>query len=837
MTRLSNWLYIAALLLVPTAARADIDSKLASYEQEARAIGTDLPKPNTITGAAPRRLVDAEVAFSLGDYDNAALMLFDLASKPGPEQETALYYLAESLFQKGDKGAARAYYAQIVQAKNVGSKYHEASLLRLIEIAIWQNDPTDVDAHLVALASSSNPEAPYVRGKWLFSQGKHDDAIAALAAVPRDSSHDFQAQYYKGTILVAKKELGQATNVFTDLIARKPSSMNDRRVIELSQMALGRLYYEQDQPAKSIDSYLLVDRRSDLFPDALYEVAWVYVKGKQYDKALRALELLHLSEPQSPKSATVRILEGNLRIRKAQKIRLNLIMGSLDAAKEGDPTTEYDKARAVFQETHDLYMPSYLALSQMVDDTKDPGQYLSQIAGRSGHVFMASAPLPEAAAQYLREEPEVQRIVTVEQDLGEIQSNLAQAEATVARLEGVLAANDKTAVYPALQVRRTRIGEIQDDLIKIRADLAEQQLKLVAESGETARRRALAAQYAASPSPEKAWANKVEEAQQQYGTIDDAGFEVSAALGSTQAMAVAIRKYVTDMAIAGTPAPLAGQAAETLDGASKEAQAIEAELEQIKRELTLGRDLAGVGDETVIRARELRKQVKAALDAEHRTLANAASGSRDRSKSQKLAALGDRATRLSDLLAQTESQLDTIAGQGIEQAKQVIAQERANIVAYTAELDTLQKESTSLGGTILGASFKNVKARFYDIVIRTDVGTVDVGWSQKEDADDDFKRLNLARQRDLKQLKDEFKGVLEGEGGAKKSAPRAPAPPPGPDAQTPATPAGSPDKGTGPGRVAPGADKPATPPTPTVRPDNEQKTQPKGGTTPKGGSK
>ncbi len=819
----------AALLLVPATVRADIDSKLASYEQEARTIGTDLPKPNTITGAAPRRLVDAEVAFSLGDYDNAALMLFDLASRPGPEQETALYYLAESLFHKGDKGAARSYYAQVIQQRG---KYHEPSVMRLVEIGIWQNDPTDIDTHLTTLGSSSNPEAPYVRGKWLFSQGKHDEAITVLSTVPRDTDHDFQAQYYKGTAMVAKNELGQATNVFIDLIARKPRTMNDRRVIELSQMALGRLYYEQDQPAKSIDSYLLVDRKSDLFPDALYEVAWVYVKGKQYDKALRALELLHLSEPTSPKGATVRILEGNLRIRKAQKIRLNLITGSLDAAKEGDPETEYDKARAVFQETHDLYLPSYLALEQMVQQTSDPGQYLSQIAGRSGHVFMASSPLPEAAAQYLREEPEVQRIVSVEQDLGEIESNLKQAEANVARLEGVLSANDRTAVYPALQSRRNRIGEIQDDLIKMRTDLAEQQLKLVAESGETAQRRSLVASYSASPSVEKTWANTVQTAQLEYSKIDDASFEVTAALGNTQAMAVAIRKYVTDMASAGTPVTIAGQANEELSLAAKEAQAIEDELGQIQRELTLGRDLAGVGDPEVARVRELRKQVKAALDAEHRSLANAASGSKDRGKSQKLAAMGDRATRLSELLAQTEAQLDSLATQGIEQAKQVISQERANIVAYKAELDTLQKESTSIGGTILGSSFKNVKARFYDIVIRTDVGTVDVSWSQKEDADDDFKRLNLARQRDLKQLKDEFKGVLDA--GPKKSE-RAPTPPPGPDANGPA---GSPDKGAGPGRVAPGADKPTTPTTPTVRPDNEQPkpgTQPKA--TPKAGSK
>ena len=53
------------------------------------------------------------------------------------------------------------------------------------------------------------------------------------------------------------------------------------------------------------------------------------------------------------------------------------------------------------------------------------------------------------------------------------------------------------------------------------------------------------------------------------------------------------------------------------------------------------------------------------------------------------------------------------------------------------------------------------RARLYDIVIRTDVGTVDVAWSQKEDNDDDLKRLNLAHSRELKQLRDEFKDILE----------------------------------------------------------------------------
>src|SRR5262249_39967727 len=155
-------------------------------------------------------------------------------------------------------------------------------------------------------------------------------------------------------------------------------------------------------------------------------------------------ELLWQSDPQSTKTPTVRILEGNLRIRKAQMIRRAQIEGTLDNRAQDDPATEYDKAAQVFSETHDMYVPSYAALAQLADSGANPAQYLAQIAGRQEHVFQAAAPIPEAAVQYLRDEPEVQRVVAIESDLGDISTNIAETEAMIARLEGVLAQGAKT---------------------------------------------------------------------------------------------------------------------------------------------------------------------------------------------------------------------------------------------------------------------------------------------------------------------------------------------------------------------------------------------------------
>src|ERR1700750_1331745 len=94
------------LALTAGTASADVEGKMNQYEQEARQISQTLPTLDDSTKAPPnRRLVDAQVAFSLGNYDDAAIVLFELAGRVGPEQEPAAYYLAETLYAKGDKGA------------------------------------------------------------------------------------------------------------------------------------------------------------------------------------------------------------------------------------------------------------------------------------------------------------------------------------------------------------------------------------------------------------------------------------------------------------------------------------------------------------------------------------------------------------------------------------------------------------------------------------------------------------------------------------------------------------------------------------------------------------
>lgn len=815
--RLPKLVTALALLLASGSASAapDVKGMLSSYEAEAKALATNLPQPNQMsTQTGQRRLVDAQVAFSIGDYDGASLVLFDLVGKTsGPDKEIATFYLAEALYHKGDRGAARAYFQELTST-SAGSKYYQPALLRLVEISIVDNDTQTGDDALTKLGSTTQTTAiPYVRGKWAFSQGKYDEAIGFFNAVQKGSEYDAQATYYLGTVYIAQKDLAKATDIFTELTTRRPKSNKDRRVIELAQLALGRVYYEREQPSKSIDSYLLVDRGSDLFPTALYEVSWVYVKSKQYDKALVALELLNRLDPHATTSPTVRLLEGNLRIRKAQLIRQAEITGTKSADERSTPQAEYEKAEKIFTETHQRYHPSFLALERMVAGTLNPASFIDQISGRNTRVFASSAPIPEAAAQWLREEPEVQRVVNVETDLNNIRNSLTEAEQTITRLEGVLATGDRLTLYPVLSSRRMRIAAIQHSLIGIRSQLHDQA------GSSDGSRRALVAQYQTLGDPEQAHGKRTSEAQAGFDKVEESAQEVETAVMGMQAMAVSLRTFAPQLADVDR-----AKLQDEIDQVTKEAQSIEDELADIRKEIVLGKDLAPVGDEDWMRARALRAQVKAALDNEHRNL-----GGRG-------GALADQAARISATLEQADQQIDAMVGQGLEDVKRMIAEERKNIVEYRGLLAEYEQEVRTVGAEVLGYSFKTVKDKLYDVVVRSDVGNVDVAWSRREDTDDDLKRLNLARARDLKQLRDEFRFVLDEVSTTPATpAPKEPAAVPGPEGQ-------SPDKG-GPTdtRIKPAGDQPKDTTQPVVKPDADQnkpapktapKTAPKKGGTP-----
>ena len=143
--------------LVGSSARADeVDDylkKLIELDQRVHLMTLELkdapPPPPDI---ADRRVLDAQVLYSLKNYEEAATILLDVVEKyPNSRaHDDALHLLGESLFQARDYYTARHYLQEAV-AKNTGSKTEQQALQRLVEISLKTGDYDRVDSYLARL--------------------------------------------------------------------------------------------------------------------------------------------------------------------------------------------------------------------------------------------------------------------------------------------------------------------------------------------------------------------------------------------------------------------------------------------------------------------------------------------------------------------------------------------------------------------------------------------------------------------------------------------------------------------------------------------------------------
>jgi len=768
-------LVLAAALGLPLASSAyagkieDIGKKLRNNQGEVARIAQGIQQPSRVghgktDESVSRKLIDAQVQFGMGNYEDASVLLYDIveAHPNHTSQNEAMYYLAEALFQKGDNLASRAYFRKLATQCN-GCKFYQQALERLIELSLRLQDPEGVQSWLSALdglpASKRLPSVPYVRGKYAYFGGDFDQAIRFFTQVAKTSKYSLQAQYFIGAAYIAKRDLGAAAKTFGALVKRAPRSAGDRRVIELAHMAIGRLHYERDQPSKAIDSYLNVSRKSDLFDDVLYEVAWVYVKNKEYPKALRALELLELTDPKSSRMPEVRILEGNLRIRKAQT--------QYDRGT-GNPVEEYDKALKVFTETRESYDAPHERLNALLAEKSDPAQFMAQITGREAKTFETEAELPEVAAAWLREEPDVQTMIGIETDLGDIERYVEDAEQTIRRLELAISTDARIDIFPELAERRYRILDIREETDSARgqllADLEARTRKVLSAEevatmhGLTETRQRLRGELDELSGKESATA-RAKAAKGKFTSVDQQASELHVVIESIEAEVVALEQYI------GSAKDLPKNSTEIktkLGQERAEVATMRDELEQLREDTRIGRDAAGASADAA-REKQLRAELRANLDAQARfvtSITGKMSGD-DRRKADQILALLRTADATTEQTDAVLDKIDAVADAALVDVRQAVDEERAKLASYKREFTSYDTESSGLGSEVLEGAFGEVAAKFRDVLMRSDVGIVDVSWSHKESNERLRRRLVLDRARERKTLDSEFADVIE----------------------------------------------------------------------------
>jgi tetratricopeptide (TPR) repeat protein len=729
---------------------SDLDARVANLASGFK--DTPALDPNI----ADRRVLDAEMLYNLKNYNEAATILLDVIERYPDSRayDDALVLLGESLYQNRDFNSARHYFEMAVK-RNTGSRKEQTALGRLVEIALRTNDYQGVEGYLARLErippDQLEPAVPYVRGKYLFFRGKEDEALGIFSSIPPQSPYYLQSRYFVGTIQVKKKDLASAVMSFDAVLRVQPRNDGDKDVQDLARMAIGRIHYERGQFDKAKEAYASVPRQSKYFADAMYEATWNAIKAKDYVSAYRSLDLMLLQNPDTAQAPELRLLRGNLHLRLAN----------------------FYLASESFSNARDEFEPIYRELQSTLQKSQSDAHYFDSLIGKGMEKFDITVFMPVSAVKFLRDDPNVARVLVLADDLGSLQRDLKDSEQTVGRLEHAVGGEGKVGIFPDLAAVRVKSTEVLNQLVGMRRQFTNQIRSLIGNqlSGEDraaldqigTERASVESQLSDLPMSADAQRKRERGVKGMLANIDGLASELNVDIQGMDAELVAIEQYYirskADQKI--QPDQLQRPVAE-LRG---ELEALRQQLDLARNEIAeAGREFGAAGaaaenerSSTVHLAELMKRELEIYQRARDR-----ASPSQQRELDVIFGVL-TRADAVQGRLFDLDSRVDAAAERRLTGIKDRIVAEKGELATVSTKLGGVLTESQNVGGGMVTAMLGKVTDRFYDVVVQSDVGLVDVSWGLKDQKSQGLSKVINQQKLELKSVEDDFHSLLEEE--------------------------------------------------------------------------
>ncbi len=742
---------------------ATANRDLSDLEADAQRLMADPVRPldRKSETFVEERLTDGELYLRLEDYLRAAILLTDIVDhypthRAYPE---ALFLLGESLFFADDYLGARRRYAQVIDrgAEPAFAPYLQRSLSRLIQIAIHTRDFREVDSYFSRLdaipSSTLSVTTAYFRAKYLYNravpvddvlnaparsairgvdQGRLAQARKGFLAIPSGTEFSLRAKYFVGTIHTLRGEYLDAIAAFRGILGHEPANEQEQGIVELTYLGLGRLYYETEQLEQAVEAYRAVDQTSARFDQALFELAWTYIRMGDAIQAERALEVLSVAAPDSPLNADGKVLRGDLLARNGR----------------------YDEAEGVFDEVRATFGPIRDDLSAKRSEYPDLHAYFRTVVRENLDDFDIDDFLPESARRWIELEGDYERALEVLADLSEAKQLVQETNELAERITAALSAPNRISVFSDLRRQRERTTGLRNRAARARVTLIEAESQARGDRpGQVApvrsRRREVQAAVMKMPVDTEDFVDRDMERLGEFRAAERDLQGLRIEILGLEARIVASRTGLPSIdPQKADPQALAAQLAEH----EAEIKEYEDQLIWIRRRLEVGRLHVGVGDKRY-QADDVERNDFIDLVGRERQLAGSGGSQFDEAFSR-VAAIERR-------LDERDAELAAVVKRRVSQMLSTVEEETANLRRYRAALGSLEGETEDVVGAITYLNFNRVHDRFYDLVLRADVGKIDVSWARREDHRVRIDTLTRERARELQALDDEFRDVMD----------------------------------------------------------------------------
>ncbi|MFN0061516.1 MAG: tetratricopeptide repeat protein [Myxococcaceae bacterium] len=757
-----------------------LDESLTRAEKllEATENGLRIVETEYVEKAAPtptqlqnRRFSDGEIQFLLSDYAHASVLFYDLVSdatfrEQHPRYADALHYLAESLHHQGNHLGARVYLRQLL---GLNSAHNTSALMRLLEIAARFGEFSGLDA-LVEQAKAQaggklSSDLRYVLGKWQLERADlpRDQRLTLAEQTFTELAQEsgrfaLPASYFLGVVAVKRGDLKAALERFASV--SKPAdpkkaqamdngrALTESRIRELAVLSAGRVLFELERFDEAADRYQDIDRNSEWFADALYETAWCRVRTGKWEQAKNATDLVMLVAPDSTLAPEALILQGHLLLK----------------------LKRYPEADKTYNDVINAFAPVRDEIDALLTVNRDPVAYFDQLLAKQDGALDVRQLLPEVALKWATTQADVANAVRLMTDLGEGRDGVAAANNIAERIVKALETRP-LEVFPALQEGHARADAIASAITRVFeqvtfVDVATTAPVLPAyQRGQLEILRAAQAGHAMRfsrlPTTPVEVAARRARLQEQVDALDKKVFQLSTELQNLNAIATAIVKWVDDTRAVRSSDPEDEKAfVARVKNETAELAWLTGATSKLRDQLAEERERASA---SILGEDKIRSDYRRLLD-EQSELVRPFAGQ----VSPPFAAVSARATRLrasaTAIWQRTETARAALAQQLIRRGAEIrakVAREQELLTTFTKESSTLSTDARQTVGKVAFDSFRRVRRQFYELVLKADVGLVDVAFTRKQDKTSEIQRISAQKDEQLRALDTEFRDVLE----------------------------------------------------------------------------
>ena len=710
---------------------------------------------------AVTKIADAQLRYRISDWDSASILLAQVVDEPRYAASAGLrdakYMLADSLFHLRNFDLAKRHFRDLVATKD--ANYALKSARRLLEMAYIDGNYADLDAMFSEFASSDvgnfGPDIAYMRGKAQYGQGRYEAALASFAGVRGGGIVEFRAGYFAGVTLARLGQLEESRQAFEAIILQlaKKKGEAERELLNLSRLGRARIYYEQKQFGVAIEAYGEVDPNSPQYKASLYEQAWCFEREGRSRDAVLALQRLQIYANNDPELRYYLPEAG-------------LLIGDFQLREN-----RYQEATASFARVIRSQRPDVAGVDQILASQSDPAAFLKLLVNQvDGHFE-----LPAFAQPFFVQDRQLKHALEISNDLAQASVNVAESEIALAELDTGINSRSRVNIFPELRDGWARGIELEMDSLQllvgsINAERTALAGKLPPEAAAEldklrADRAELETSYRAQPRSFAEMTQRQEVSVKQIRALSVDLFAVKQDLEASIREAKELSEIIVDNQRLGRISPgLAQRQRDALDEAAGDLNRRLDTVATIQREIASRSVEVGVADDVSASERGLRLRFRDSLRREAEILARhrqlAPSGSATFGQADAVRANVDSTqTALDAYFTDIERAVDT----KIVDLRLVLSEEQARMIAIRTTLETLRSEGARLTGSVAQASFGRVRDRLNGIMMRANIGVLDVAWQQKEELTKEIGELVRRRQDALSVIDADFEEILKGQ--------------------------------------------------------------------------